>query len=114
MRPSVAGAMNSTVGALQPRRNIAFSIEHTPDFGMSLALDAKNQVWIAMERPRPQAWYVELVGVTGGTDIGVLRKLCMGLLDLCDESERCLIRSFVQKIMCQLVLYVLPSQPGRD
>ncbi|SIT47979.1 hypothetical protein BN2476_610058 [Paraburkholderia piptadeniae] len=107
-------SMDLTVVAFQPRRNITLAVEHAPDFDVSLALNVEDQVRIAIKRPRTQARDVQLVRVTGRPDVGVPGETLVCLLDLRDESERCLLRAFVHEVVRHLVLYVLPGQPRRD
>ncbi|CAB3810746.1 hypothetical protein LMG27177_07431 [Paraburkholderia fynbosensis] len=64
--------MSLIVVALQPSRNITLAVEHAPNFHMSLTLNIEDQLRIAIKQPRPQAWDIQLVRVTGRPDVPVL------------------------------------------
>jgi hypothetical protein len=51
MVPCTFLSMSLTVIALQPRRNIALTAEHAPDFDMGVALNVEDQVRIPIKRP---------------------------------------------------------------
>lgn len=71
-------------------------MKHTPDINVISALKVKNQVGIALERPSPQSWQIQFVGVPQRTRSGMASYVGIGSLQCIDKGQGHLFTRFQQ------------------
>lgn len=107
------GQASRVAGFLHPGRNVALPVQHTPDVDVVGALDVEDQIGIPGQRPRAQAWKVQLVGVARRARARMAAYVRIGSLQGTDEAQRCSPGIFRQ-VVCERILDVPMGLLARD